>query len=88
MPPLTEQRTGCGNLPHLVSAAIRLPRDVIGEHLKDALFIHQLFSPHLQQVIFGGLALQVEEVIVIQFTKGRRGRVAPERDKYCILKKS
>lgn len=58
--------------PHLLSTAVGLSCDVTGEHLEDALLTQQLLAPHLQQSLFGGLALQVEEVIVVQLTEGWR----------------
>lgn len=57
---------------YLVSFAVCLSRDVTGENLKDTFFIHQLLSPHFQQRIFGRLALQVEEVVVVELAKSWR----------------
>lgn len=57
------------NVLHLLSTAVGLSCDVTGEHLEDALFTQQLLPPHLEQGLFGGLALQVEQVIVIELTE-------------------
>lgn len=38
---------------------------------KDTLFTGELLTPHLQQLLPGGLAFQVEEVVVLQLPKGR-----------------
>lgn len=62
---------------HLVSTAVGLSGDVTGEDLEDALLTQQLLPPHLQQGLLGGLALQVEQVVVVQLSEGRRGRVSP-----------
>lgn len=66
---------------YLVSFAVWLSRDVTGENLIDTFFIHQLLPPHFQQSIFGRLALQVEEVVVVELAKSRRCRVAPKAAK-------
>lgn len=62
---------------YLVSFAVCLSRDVTGEDLKDTFLVHQLLPPHFQQRIFGRLALQVEEVVVVELAKSWRRRVAP-----------
>lgn len=66
-------------ITHLVPVLVGFSSDVTGEHLKDALLTSQLFSPHFQELLPGRLALQVEEVIVLQFPKGWRGGVTPVR---------
>lgn len=60
------------HLVYLVSFAVWLSRDVAGENLKDTFFVLQLLPPHFQQSVFGRLALQVEEVVVVELAK-RRG---------------
>lgn len=62
---------------YLVSTGVGLPCDVVGENLKDALFVLQLLSPHLQQSVFRRLTLQVEQVIIVQFPKCWRRGVSP-----------
>lgn len=66
-------------LTHLVPILVGFSGDVTCEHIKDAFFTSELFSPHLQELLPGRLALQVEEVIVLQFPKGWRGGVTPVR---------
>ena len=41
-------------------AAVDLRRDVAGENLEDTGLAGQLLAPHLQQGVFGRLALEVE----------------------------
>lgn len=60
-----------------MSFAVWLSRDVAGENLVDALLILQLLPPHFQQCVFGRLALQVEEVVVVELAEGRRRGVSP-----------
>lgn len=62
---LDESWASSRRLVYLLSAVVGPCRDVTGENLVDALLAQQLLAPHLQQIIFGGLALQVEQVIVI-----------------------
>ena len=62
-------------------AAVDLRRDVAGEHLKDAGLAGQLLAPHLQQRVFGRLALEVEQVVVVQLAERRGRRVAPRGGK-------
>jgi hypothetical protein len=50
--------------------AIRLSREVVFKDFKDTLFAGELLAPHLQQLLPGGLAFQVEEVVVFQLPKG------------------
>jgi len=60
-----------------VSILVGLSGDVTCENLKDAFLTSQFFSPHLQELLTGRLALQVEEVIVLQLPKGWRRGVTP-----------
>ena len=62
---------------HLIAVLVGLSREVVGKDFKDTFFTGQLLPPHLQQLFLWGLALQVEEVVVLQLPKGRRGGVAP-----------
>ena len=60
-----------------MSIAIGFPVQITLEDFKDVFLTSQFFSPHLLQFLLGGFALEVEEMVVLQVTKGRGGRVAP-----------
>ena len=60
-------------------AAVDLRRDVAGENLEDTGLAGQLLAPHLQQGVFGRLALEVEQVVVVQLAERRGRRVTPGR---------
>lgn len=66
-------------ITYFVAVLVGFSGDVTREHLKDAFLTSQLFSPHLQELLPRRLALQVEEVVVLQFPKGWRGGVTPVR---------
>lgn len=65
-------------ISHLVPLLVGLSGDVTPEHLEDAFLAGQLLAPHLQQLVPGRFALQVEEVIILQLPKGWGGWVTPE----------
>lgn len=73
-------------LTHLVPIPVGFSSDVTCEHLKDTFLTSQFFSPHLQKLLPGRLALQIEEVIVLQFPKSWRGGVTPVRGEDTDLK--
>lgn len=73
-------------LTHLVPIPVGFSGDVTGEYLKDTFLTSQFFSPHLQKLLPGRLALQIEEVIVLQFPKSWRGGVTPVREEDTDLK--
>lgn len=60
-----------------MSILVGLSTDVTRENLKNAFLTRQFFSPHLQKLLPGRLALQVEEIIVLQLPKGWRGGITP-----------
>ena len=62
---------------HLDAVSVRFSTDVVVEDIEHVLLTGQFVAPHLQQILFGCSGLQVEEIVVGEFTEHGRRRVAP-----------
>ena len=62
---------------HLHPGFVQLLPDVVAKDVPHVLLGLQLLAPHLQQLHLGALAGQVEEVVVLELSKGRGVRLSP-----------
>ena len=76
-PPLFPSPPPPASLPHLHATLVELAGQVAHEHVEHILLTAKLLPPHLELHLWLHLALEVEEVVVTQFTKRRAGRTAP-----------